>query len=435
MTTPPDEPTPDVPQTPPPAPEPGAWGEAPRGPVGYGPSGSQPGPRYGALAEPGAPTYGGGTYGGGNPDAGDGAQGQPQYGQPQYGQPQYGQPQYGQPQYGQPQYGQPQYGQPQYGQQPHGAPVPPPVYLDAATKPGVVPLRPLGLGEILDGAFGTVRANPRVMLGLPALLLAVVTAVGALVAYLFSGAVSPWAVDLEDAVGIPGYADLIMQDLYPAMVQSWFQVLATPLVTGVLVLAVGDAVIGRRAAPGTVLRGAWSRFGALLTFSIIQLVGTVLLWGVVPVLAVWGAVVAWGDGGLLLLLVLIPALAVVTVWIAVRLLLVPPALVLERQKLGPAIGRGWRLSRGSFWRVLGIYLLAAIIAFAAAAALSIPFSVVSSLVPSDAVAIVVVQVGNLVTSIVSTVFVGAITCLLYIDVRMRREGLDVELAAAARDTP
>src|SRR3954471_436791 len=32
-------------------------------------------------------------------------------------------------------------------------------------QPGVVPLRPLGLGELFDGAVQTMRQNPRVMFG------------------------------------------------------------------------------------------------------------------------------------------------------------------------------------------------------------------------------------------------------------------------------
>ena len=89
--------------------------------------------------------------------------GQPPYpGPPQYGQPRYGQPRYGQPPYGQPRYGQPAYGQPPYGWRPD-------------VKPGVVPLRPLGLGELLDGAVGVLRRYPRPALGLAALIAVITT--------------------------------------------------------------------------------------------------------------------------------------------------------------------------------------------------------------------------------------------------------------------
>jgi hypothetical protein len=96
------------------------------------------------------------------------------------------------------------WGSPGYGQRPSAPPPPPPPPgagqqqgwghaptpggapqygwgppLQAAwqpPKPGVIPLRPLGVGEILDGAISTIRANPRLMLGLSALV-AVVTQV------------------------------------------------------------------------------------------------------------------------------------------------------------------------------------------------------------------------------------------------------------------
>src|SRR5665647_1498949 len=43
----------------------------------------------------------------------------------------------------------------------------------AAHKPGIVPLRPLLLGDILDGAVKAVRFNPKSMVGLSAIMLAV----------------------------------------------------------------------------------------------------------------------------------------------------------------------------------------------------------------------------------------------------------------------
>src|SRR5205823_2675989 len=71
-------------------------------------------------------------------------------------------PGYGQPGYGQP----PGYGQ---GPRPYGSWTPPP----QAPKPGVIPLRPLGVSELLDGAFTSIRRNPRATLGIAAILLTV----------------------------------------------------------------------------------------------------------------------------------------------------------------------------------------------------------------------------------------------------------------------
>src|SRR5690625_3212331 len=73
-------------------------------------------------------------------------------------------------------WGQPGGGQPGWGAQPGwnqpaggswGAPT---------VKPGVIPLRPLGVGELLDGAITTIRKNPAATLGISAVV-AVVTQV------------------------------------------------------------------------------------------------------------------------------------------------------------------------------------------------------------------------------------------------------------------
>ena len=42
-----------------------------------------------------------------------------------------------------------------------------------AIKPGVIPLRPLGLGEILDGAISTMRRYPKLMLGVAAIVVTI----------------------------------------------------------------------------------------------------------------------------------------------------------------------------------------------------------------------------------------------------------------------
>ncbi|GAA3310379.1 hypothetical protein [Nonomuraea dietziae] len=53
---------------------------------------------------------------------------------------------------------------PPYGQQGYGY-MPPP-----ALRPGIIPLRPLGLGDIYDGTIKLIRSNPKAVLGLSAIV-------------------------------------------------------------------------------------------------------------------------------------------------------------------------------------------------------------------------------------------------------------------------
>ncbi|MFW5899334.1 MAG: hypothetical protein ACOCUN_02570, partial [Jiangellaceae bacterium] len=92
-------------------------------------------------------------------------------GQPGTGRPDTGQPSGSQP--GEWQQGRPaQPGQTGWGTGPGWT------WAAPSVKPGVIPLRPLGVGEILDGAVTTIRRNPGPMLGLLAIVAVITQLVG-----------------------------------------------------------------------------------------------------------------------------------------------------------------------------------------------------------------------------------------------------------------
>ena len=122
-------------------------------------------------------------------------------------------------------------------------------------------------------------------------------------------------------------------------------------------------------------------------------------------------------------------------WISTRTLLATPALMLEKLGVIAGLTRGWRLSRGSFWRLLGIYLLTSVIVGVVASIIVGPASMIATFVSlnpfSDPLALAITGVGSILGSVLTTPFTAAVVALLYIDTRIRREGLDVELTRAA----
>ncbi|GAA1861922.1 hypothetical protein [Myceligenerans crystallogenes] len=388
-------------------------------------------PRYGQYA-PG--------YGADEPAAPQSAP-SPQYGQGQYGQGQYGQGQYGQPQYGRQPGGQPQNGgQPGNGQQ-HA------VFTLPTDKPGIIPLRPLSLGEIYDGAFQAVRHNPGVVIGFTTLVLTIASVIGAVISLPLTSIFADLWGDLadvaandpssspEDLATLQGMTGLI-PGLYGSMFGTLFTyVLAAPLAQGGVAVAVSESAIGRK----LTLAEAWRRVGPrwlfLVGLGLLQGLATLLVLAALVALVVGMFAIDTGVGVLGVVLAMIGWIVFVA-WFTTKLLLIAPALVLERQGFWATAGRGWQLTKGVFWRTLGIYLLTNFILYFLSQIISAPVGFLMGfvMITADPILMQITYVLTmLVSTLLTTIFLGAVVALLYIDTRMRREGLDVQLAAAAAD--
>ncbi|HEY5554096.1 MAG TPA: hypothetical protein VIK43_04110, partial [Cellulomonas sp.] len=209
----------------------------------------------------------------------------------------------------------PGYGGPGYGQ-----PGPPPGYgvpawRPPALQPGIVPLRPLGLGEILDGSFRAIRANPRVMFGLSAAVVAVVVAIQAVLTWYVGGLLAGALDDLArsaDPTGELGLADQLGPSLATVLTTP-FVALATTLLTGLLIVSVSRSVIGQKISVGEVSRIArgriWWVVGFTVLLGIAWSVAFAVYGGSIALLASqkqWGALAAVAlVGGLALLVAVV----------------------------------------------------------------------------------------------------------------------------------
>ena len=120
----------------------------------------------------------------------------------------------------------------------------------------------------------------------------------------------------------------------------------------------------------------------------------------------------------------------------------PVALVLERRDIISSIKRSFVLIKGDFWRVLGIRLLAAIVATLVAGAVAIPFSLAGQIALSQSasttaamVALVLFAVGGAIGQIVTGPFSAGVVVLQYTDRRIRSEAFDFVLQTGAASGP
>ncbi len=314
-----------------------------------------------------------------------------------------------------------------------------------APRAGIIPLHPLSFGTILGRAFTALRQNPRVLLGFALVVQTVATLLvaAAIVGVTFFSlnrlsALDTWDPDY-DAV-MAGSVALI------AVVTFVLGVLSSVLVVvvqGIVVAEVSHAAVAEKRTLGQLWRQVKPVTGRLIGYTLLLSLAVTVLGGVII--------------GLLVLLAqaMLPAVIVLSVllglaaiplwlWLTVKLLLVPATIMLEHATIREALVRSWLLTRGRFWSSLGIIAIISLSFGFIGQVVSIPFSLATFAVTSvftptgdpDVQALIGLVVGSLATQAVvlliqsmALVVTATATALIYIDCRMRHEGLDLDLLA------
>jgi hypothetical protein len=265
------------------------------------------------------------------------------------------------------------------------------------TRPRPAPIRPLGVAEILDGAVRLVRGGLRSVLTISVPLAVVRTGLGALMQYA--------AVRSQGAATFALLGGLVLAAGFGTVL------------TGLLAPLFSSALLGTELTARESLRRVGRRAGPLL---LLALAVTVAEGAGLVVLGV-GGVWLWG------------------VWAVAA-----PALVLERTGVPGAFGRSMALVRGTFWRVWGVRALGWLLVTVLSFFVTLPFQTLavyltdanlfdpSSGVSQPALYVALVSIGGLVSTALLAPVSAAVDVVLYTDLRMRKEGMDIVLGLPTR---
>lgn len=319
---------------------------------------------------------------------------------------------------------------PGYAAQPGYRPAPTQVH---GTSPGplargIIPLRPLSLSDIFNGAAVYIRANPRATLGLTAVVV-VITQIMTLLA-----AAGPLAAASRLKTAPPDEltgGDVVAWALSAAFtgVVGW---LAGVLLTGMLTVVTGRAVFGSTIGAGETWARIRGRLPALIGLLALESAGLILLVGVVALIV--GAIATAGNAaaatviGLPLVLTAIAA----AVYLYTALTFAPVLIVLERLPVIDAVTRSFALTSNSFWRVLGIRVLTWVVVVLIAGAVAAPFEFLGHMLGApQLLGATVGAVGAAIGRIVTAPFSAGVIVLLYTDRRIRAEAFDLVLRTGA----
>ena len=248
-------------------------------------------------------------------------------------------------------------------------------------------LRPLSLGEILDRTFSLYRRYFLLFIG--------IAGIPALVQLSFN-LLRVFSRDLVMLKSISSVALLFLTMIVSVVMYLFSQ--------GATILTVTDLYLGRSPAIGQSFRRVWGSFFSLL--------GVVILNG----LAV----------GFATLLLVIPG-----IYLACRLFVCVPAALIEDRGPSESLSRSFELTRDSAGRAFVILVLYFVVAFSISSLLTWPFAIPAGLAmrsnPAGATPwLALTQVMSSIATVLVTPILLIATSLFYFDMRVRKEGFDLQ---------
>jgi hypothetical protein len=267
-------------------------------------------------------------------------------------------------------------------------------------------LRPLDLTDVLDEIFKIYRANfpvfagVSVLLTLPQAVLNMVTGNVGIYGALIDQLKNP-ATATPYAPPDPGLM------VFGSLILYLVTFLLSPFSVGAVVAGTCDHVMGRPVTWLSVIKACIARYGWLLLLSFI------LGLSIIPVACSFG--------------LLVP----VWIWVIVKLTMAPAAMFVERIGLFDAFSRSWRLTDSKWWRTFGILLLVTLLHSLLSYVLTwltLGLAATALFLPGWVSAAIVFTAIYLASGLVLPIVQIAIV-LLYFDLRVRKEGLDLQLLA------
>lgn len=281
------------------------------------------------------------------------------------------------------------------------------------TRPGVLPLRPLTTGELLDGAIAVLRTRPGRLVGL-----------GILLAILEQAALYPLrSLSDQDISLLPGTGRLAE---FGFLVVAGFATEAMIIATLATVAAgrSGRVLLGRFAPPPAPVR-RFSATGVVLVVGLAAALTVAPFPAVLESLQSAGFPVAW-------------TLAIVVWAVPYGLLgLAAPALVIEHRTAGSALARSVRLASRDGLRAVWIRVLAwaswALVRNGLVIGVVVLLAVVwGGSLPSSTWDRIAIAAALVIINAIAYPVLGCLDTMLLLEGRMRTEGLDISLRWALR---
>ncbi len=295
-------------------------------------------------------------------------------------------------------------------------------------------LRPLSFGELLDRTFSYYRSHFWVFVGIMAIPQILLVAV----ALLTDALTQP--VGSVDVELLPARAQWLVLGGAGILIVAVAYAFAYTAALGATTFAISEIHLGRPAGIRSAYRRMRGRIGRL--FNVMSSVGIRVLGGLILFSFAAGLLGALGRGTgsstIVALLVLSGLLAAgcLTILLMLRYAVAVPALLLENVGARQAMSRSVQLTRGYRSRIFMIGVLMVLVTIVATLVFKAPFSIatVAAAAGNHHITLWLAYASDVaggVSGALSAPLLMIGLALAYYDVRVRKEGLDLQLMMAS----
>lgn len=319
---------------------------------------------------------------------------------------------------------------------------------------GVIPPHPVGFGEIFGASFSMIRRSPGVVFG-ASILIPLLAAIAGCVVFIIlfiitmlaaaDGSTAPYSFDWVDVILLLSLLGLV-----------FVVAVAGAATQGIVIENAKDAVLGRKARVAELWQRARPSLWRLVGLLFVQV--ALALGAIAIITLLFLLVIFAGSGGgtaglvltVLLGITLLCAIFPLFAWAGTKMALAPSIVVIEGAGPTSSILRSWQLTRGRFWVTFGVIFVIGFLVNTAAYLISLPGAfapmfgsigaagATSSPDPSSAFAglafgslivMLIFQLASAAVSYAGSAIQSTAATLLYVDARMRREGLHFRIQA------
>jgi hypothetical protein len=257
-------------------------------------------------------------------------------------------------------------------------------------------LRPLGIGEILDVAIKITLRNWRTLVGVVVLIVAPVQVVVALI-----------DISATEGVFSTGETDTVTSDEIDTIIGGTVLIVVLGFLSAILSTAVAFRAVVEAYLGG---RPRWKESLTFVARRLHSLVWLTVLWAVLITLA------------------LLPC-GIPAIWLGVAWIVAVPVLLTEDVRGLGALRRSFRLVRGRWWPTFGLVLIGFLLVAVFSGIVQAIFGAAFFVADTDLAIFLVNALGGTLGSAITTPFLAAFITVLYVDLRVRKEGFDLQLLA------